>query len=221
MMTLVQFAALAFMALCVNASASVVVTFEEIPRHPSNFAVRVPTLDPLAFASPLCDPVCIDAGVAVMDTSELYGHIDLSASGPMGGILSDWLRISRIGGGFFDFESAYFGQTNMTSTVLVVVEGYSEGSLLHTTSLGPSRQAASLVDFGWANVDLVSLRVFNGDGYVTIDDIAVSVSEVPAPGTLLLVMTGMALVSRTVPRAPGLKRRTRVRASAPVNRDDR
>lgn len=168
--------------------AQSLVTFEEVPRHPSNFAVRVETSGPLAFSSLLCDPVCGSAGVPVLDASTLYAGIDLSASGPMAASVSDGLAVWAKDGGVFTFHSAYLGMSHPFDAPRIVAnavgrDGQTYSKVLHLD------QSSREIEFGWNNLDSISFSVDIQTGHVIIDDILVSV--VPEPSAALLLILGI------------------------------
>ena len=158
------------------------ITFDEVLKDPANLGVRVSQLGPVEFGDLECDPTCERTGALVMDISALYGDIDLSASGPMGALVSDYTDIRLTSGGTFNFTSAYFGMTHPFETRSIVVTGLRDGVQVYSQSLFPT-QSAERVDFGWRNVDRVEFDVRFGTGYLTIDDIDLRVNQVPEPGT--------------------------------------
>ncbi|QOJ23600.1 MAG: PEP-CTERM sorting domain-containing protein [Gammaproteobacteria bacterium] len=175
-------------------TSAATITFETIPPNPSNFEVNVSSIGQIQFSRPYYNPNLEWVGIPVADISALYGHINLSASGPMGGFVTDGLRISLVNGATFNFESAYFGMTHPFDTRNIVAHGYIAGSEIYTTSIMPD-QKATFVNFDWVGVDLVAFDVHYSSGYLTIDDLSYSLlSPVPEPSAAMLAMCGLIVV---------------------------
>lgn len=173
-------------------SGQSLVTFEEVPRHPSNFAVRVDSSGPLTFSSPLCDPICGPAGIPVQDASTLYANFDLSASGPMAGIVSDGLSFWASDGNLFSLHSAYLGMSHPFDSPEIAVTGYARGGAVYLQDLHLG-QSAEMITFDWSNLEAIRFSVQIQAGHVVIDDILVSV--VPEPSTAVLLLFGVACVA--------------------------
>lgn len=183
--------------LCLEASADVI-TFENIPSNPSNFAVRVASIGPILFSS-TSGTGGGGGGIAVADISALYNHINLSGNGPMGGLLDQTLTLTAVGGATFSFQSAYFGLTNPFDTS---PKGFAAiGSLNGVEVYNQDFSMAGLFNFNWGPVDTVYLGQFNNPGYSTIDDITYTMTAaVPEPGTYAMLMAGLGLMGFMVRR---------------------
>lgn len=147
---------------------------------PAGTVLPVSQIDDLVFA-----------GLRVFDASNLYGHLNLAASGvnaayfgPLQSVI-----VTAADGSSFDFNSAFFAASHGASFTL---RGISGGVIQYSSS------ASTLFEANWINIDtLIIQSSFFDTGYNVMDDLSYtpSISQVPLPPTYVLMLTGLGLVS--------------------------
>lgn len=134
-------------------------------------------------------------GSWVIDASNLFSAgLDLTHSPKnalaLGPLEKHYMQL--VGGGLFNLESAYFGVTHPSGNNGFTVEAWRSSSKLFSRNIYDIGQSATLISFGWNDIDRVILSAnMYSSGFNVVDDITYSVASVPIPAAFWLFGSGL------------------------------
>ena len=134
-------------------------------------------------------------GIGIINASNLFSaELNLTHSPSNAAALSPTVRYSMqlVNGGLFDLEYAYFGVTHPNGNNGFTVEAWRGSSLVFSRNIGDIGQSATLISFGWSEVDKVifGANMFS-TGFNVVDDLTYSVASVPIPAAFWLFGSGL------------------------------